>query len=106
DKCLAVRAQQPRFDQVASPAAPTTTGFDQIAVSQTIQSGRRDLNPRPLDPQSSALPGCATPRWSRTRTQALSGQSAGWEFAENEFRPVFSTLCEVSCERGPATRCP
>ena len=25
-------------------------------------SGRRDLNPRPLDPQSSALPGCATPR--------------------------------------------
>ena len=25
-------------------------------------SGRRDLNPRPLDPQSSALPDCATPR--------------------------------------------
>ena len=27
-------------------------------------SGRRDLNPRPLDPQSSALPDCATPRYS------------------------------------------
>jgi hypothetical protein len=25
-------------------------------------SGRRDLNPRPLDPQSSALPSCATSR--------------------------------------------
>src|SRR5438552_17746432 len=32
-------------------------------------SGRRDLNPRPLDPQSSALPGCATPRRSSNRTQ-------------------------------------
>ena len=27
-----------------------------------IWSGRQDLNLRPLDPQSSALPGCATPR--------------------------------------------
>lgn len=25
-------------------------------------SGREDLNLRPLDPQSSALPSCATPR--------------------------------------------
>ncbi len=31
-------------------------------------SGRRDLNPRPLDPQSSALPGCATPRRRSNRT--------------------------------------
>src|SRR5215831_15069848 len=28
-------------------------------------SGRLDLNQRPLDPQSSALPGCATPRPKR-----------------------------------------
>ena len=27
-------------------------------------SGRRDLNPRPLEPHSSALPSCATARWS------------------------------------------
>src|SRR5256885_1075393 len=27
-----------------------------------LWSGRRDLNPRPLAPQASALPGCATPR--------------------------------------------
>ena len=26
-------------------------------------SGREDLNLRPLEPHSSALPGCATPRW-------------------------------------------
>src|ERR1700690_878033 len=27
-------------------------------------SGRRDLNSRPLAPQASALPGCATSRWN------------------------------------------
>src|SRR5260370_8573962 len=35
--------------------------------------GRRDLNPRPLDPQSSALPGCATPRRSSNRTHGQPG---------------------------------
>src|SRR5438876_5941620 len=30
------------------------------------ESGRRDLNPRPLEPHSSALPSCATARLSRT----------------------------------------
>ncbi len=30
--------------------------------SAAFRSGRRDLNPRPLDPQSSALPNCATAR--------------------------------------------
>ena len=30
--------------------------------SDHFWSGRRDLNPRPLDPQSSALPDCATAR--------------------------------------------
>src|SRR4029450_2295102 len=33
-----------------------------LAVSSFQWSGRLDLNQRPLDPQSSALPGCATPR--------------------------------------------
>ena len=37
-----------------------------------LLSGRRDLNPRPLDPQSSALPNCATSRCHLTR--ALSGR--------------------------------
>src|SRR5215208_3782688 len=32
------------------------------SLGQTL-SGWRDLNSRPLDPQSSALPSCATARW-------------------------------------------
>src|SRR5207253_6915756 len=38
-------------------------------ISGREWSGRRDLNPRPLDPQSSALPGCATPRRASNRTR-------------------------------------
>ncbi len=37
-------------------------------VAWACESGRQDLNLRPLDPQSSALPGCAT---SRTVKQAV-----------------------------------
>ena len=33
-----------------------------VSAGIMIQSGRQDLNLRPLDPQSSALPSCATPR--------------------------------------------
>ena len=33
-----------------------------IEKYKKIWSGRQDLNLRPLDPQSSALPDCATPR--------------------------------------------
>ena len=33
-----------------------------LKVISMYWSGRQDLNLRPLDPQSSALPGCATPR--------------------------------------------
>gem|GEM_PF-191413 len=33
-------------------------------VIQSEKSGRRDLNPRPLEPHSSALPSCATARWN------------------------------------------
>lgn len=40
-----------------------------------FQSGWRDLNPRPLDPQSSALPNCATARRRRmvTRREYTTG---------------------------------
>jgi hypothetical protein len=43
-------------------------------------SGRRDLNPRPLDPQSSALPSCATSRCWRAMHDSryrLAHASAG-----------------------------
>src|ERR1700730_1749217 len=45
------------------------------------KSGRRDLNPRPPDPQSGALPSCATPRsqwhltFSRRRCLAFASES-------------------------------
>ena len=35
-----------------------------LKVISKYWSGRQDLNLRPLDPQSSALPGCATPRFN------------------------------------------
>ena len=51
--------------------------------SRRILSGWRDLNPRPLDPQSSALPSCATAR-SAQYVAALSTritlQQPGAEF--------------------------
>ena len=41
---------------------------DQLRFSKKIKwSGRRDSNPRPLGPEPSALPDCATPRlWATT----------------------------------------
>ena len=38
-----------------------------LKVISKYWSGRQDLNLRPLDPQSSALPGCATPRFNYGR---------------------------------------
>ena len=40
--------------------APPSVTFDEASLYD--QSGRRDLNPGPLAPEASALPGCATPR--------------------------------------------
>src|SRR5437660_7104592 len=36
---------------------------DSSLVIESGKSGRRDLNPRPLEPHSSALPSCATARF-------------------------------------------
>ena len=36
-----------------------------------VWSGREDLNLRPLRPERSALPGCATPRLGRARMQKM-----------------------------------
>jgi hypothetical protein len=47
-------------------------------------SGRRDSNPRPLDPQSSALPNCAT---SRNRPTA-STLAVGTTLAQDGTRRV------------------
>ena len=37
-------------------------GIGRYVVGCEVKSGWRDLNPRPLDPKSSTLPNCATPR--------------------------------------------
>src|SRR5690606_40908003 len=53
-----------------------------IVIVWEFWSERRDLNPRPLDPQSSALPGCATlrtgqtPNYSGVPAQVLFSASA------------------------------
>jgi hypothetical protein len=47
---------------VHSSKRPLTWGSTLISGASSNLSGRRDLNPRPLDPQSSALPSWATSR--------------------------------------------
>ena len=61
----------------------------------TEWSGRRDLNPRPLHPQCSALPDCATPRcragslpqgrvFFRRRSATLGDSATMLHFARND----------------------
>src|SRR5204863_2691352 len=40
------------------------------------QSGRRDLNPRPPEPHSGALPGCATSRCHNPQPSPVNSQQA------------------------------
>lgn len=64
----------------------------------SYQSGRDDLNVRPLEPHSSALPGCATPRTLREyNTPPAIGQMRGGTCSK-EARPA--------CELGHRSRAP
>ncbi|MBP1685605.1 MAG: hypothetical protein H6Q33_1748 [Deltaproteobacteria bacterium] len=58
------------------------------------KSGRRDLNPRPLAPQASALPVCATPRHCTTAMRHLAVGA--------ELLPASVPLCgpKLNCPRG------
>jgi hypothetical protein len=58
----------------AAPAGPGTDHAKRLSLGQTL-SGWRDLNSRPLDPQSSALPSCATARGPLIGATATSGNS-------------------------------
>src|SRR6266571_7722131 len=49
----------PRAERAAAPNAPSRQGPRRLAGAE---SGRRDLNPRPPEPHSGALPDCATSR--------------------------------------------
>src|SRR2546426_1935833 len=52
-----------RIDHHRKRSPSSTRGYEKNSEGW---SGRRDLNPRPLAPQASALPGCATPRTIQT----------------------------------------
>src|SRR5207302_5871488 len=54
-------------------------------VTDRAQSGRRDLNPRPPEPHSGALPGCATSRNTR-RVDAETPRRPGKATARTEHR--------------------
>jgi hypothetical protein len=58
DPLTVVKESSPK--RLAPCLAPRMGNYRPKKIS--CQSGRRDLNPRPLDPQSSALPNCATSR--------------------------------------------
>src|ERR1700733_7495822 len=53
-----------RTDQAEKQGPPLTLGpkVRGGSITSNTQSGWRDLNPRPLRPERSALPSCATPR--------------------------------------------
>ena len=54
-------------------------------------SGRPDSNRRPLDPQSSALPGCATLRTAQSLIISARGmQGRKWDFVPDTARSVAS----------------
>ena len=54
------RRGRPRSQRDGARSAYATRSTKKMGRRAPFLSERRDLNPRPLDPQSSALPGCAT----------------------------------------------
>ena len=79
------------IDAPASNGARGTgiSGGDRVS---TKWSGRRDLNPRPLRPERSALPTCATARQTvlePTTLQQIALNSPIWQIRLTDFgRPV------------------
>ncbi len=53
-----------QIDAFQFPLFPRRSGIVGETGIDLKWSGRRDLNSRPLAPQASALPGCATSRWN------------------------------------------
>jgi integrase len=59
----AVRPPESEKTEAADPSG------NRSEISGLVMSGRQDLNLRPLAPQASALPGCATPRGLQGRSR-------------------------------------
>ena len=64
-----------------------------LNINPLFQSGRRDLNPGPLQPHCSALPNCATPR-----TMEIIPESAS--FSKSRSQVFLSTRDSRSCFPG------
>ena len=60
-------------------------------------SGRLDSNQRPLDPQSSALPGCATPRYFLCELHKINGQQGEKNYPSQSRN--FCKSCRTSSNR-------
>src|SRR5690625_670740 len=75
-RCKSVRwiSTGVRRHEPCAPPKPRRRCLLQKQTPPSFMSGWRDLNPRPLRPERSALPGCATPR-GHAGNIALSGQS-------------------------------
>jgi hypothetical protein len=66
---------QPRVQMTLGPKRKKSLLTASLAVTFLTLSERRDLNPRPLAPQASALPGCATFRVTSPFAQFLLGRT-------------------------------
>lgn len=72
------------------------TWFPKYRLSQpTSQSGRQDLNLRPLDPQSSALPSCATSRGLGACSGAWGGSAVGFSTLSPVVPATWKTIQHV-----------
>ena len=84
--------------------APTKKGGPVRPPLSLAWSGKRDLNPRPLDPQSSALPSCAIARaQSRYRIAVVQSLQRG---NVSVLRKLTSTVATVfvGCDTCPQTK--
>src|SRR5690625_5986580 len=79
-----------------APPKPRRRCLLQKQTPPSVMSGWRDLNPRPLRPERSALPGCATPR-GHAGNIALSGQSGNISrrTSRNHTRLILQSQFEV-----------
>lgn len=114
-----------RASPCVSQANPIRTNTHEYEENPTIccdggrWSGRRDSNPRPLRPERSALPDCATPRLSgpadihvagkkrlSREGRAMQGNSASREFSRSAgpARRVHSAARRRASVRGAAHR--
>ena len=76
-----MRAAGTKVEGRHSERMPAFKTYVDCGLICVVQSGRRDLNPRPLPPQGSALPDCATPRSDHTGAAILAAMvplSKGW----------------------------